>query len=146
MKKAIVILFVSALAAVTLAFAGCGDGGSSDTPEQVVEKFLTAAMAGDADAAYDLISDDSKAEVGEKANLVEGFSASVAGYEVGAATIAGDKASVPVSYQFQGMEGSLAFDTILVKEGGGWKISLSETNAEAEKALEQLYQELDTGE
>jgi hypothetical protein len=146
MKKAVIILFVMALAALTLAFAGCGgDGGSSDTPDQVVEKFMTAAMEGNANAAYELISEDSKSELGDKESLVAGFSESVTAYEVGAATISGDRARVPVSYQMQGF-GELVFDTILVKENGAWKISLNDTNVEAQKALEELMQQSDTGE
>jgi len=140
MKRAVILLSVLALAALGLAFTGCGgDGASSDTPEQVVEKFMAAAMAEDSDAAYDLISEDSKAEIGDEGNLVAGFSASVIGYEVGVATISGDRASVPMSYKLQGFEGEISFDTILFKESGGWKISLIETEKALEETMQQFY-------
>jgi len=142
MKRAVILLFIVSLAALILAFAGCGgDGGSSDSPDQVVEKFMAAAMEENSDAAYDLISEDSKAEVGDEENLVAGFSASVAGYEVGAAAISGDRASVPVTYQLQGFEGGIEFNMILVKESGGWKISLIETEKELEETMQQYYGE-----
>ncbi len=144
MRRAVIVLFVLALAAATLAFAGCGgDGTSSNTPEQVVGEFLAAAVEGDADTAFELISEDSKTEVGDKENLVAGFSDSVSSYEVGDATITGDKAMVPVNYQLQGMDGGLEFNTVLIMENGSWKISLSDTNAEAEKALDELMQEFE---
>lgn len=142
MKRAVILLSVFALAVLVLALAGCGgEEVSSDTPEQVVEKFMTAAMAGDSDTAYDLISEDSKVEIGDEENLVAGFSASVMGYEVGTATISGNMASVPMSYQFQGFEGGIEFNMILVKESGGWKISLIETEKELEQIMQQYYGE-----
>ena len=144
MKKAVIFTFVLALAAATLAFAGCGNGGSSLTPEQVVGEFLSAAMEGNADAAYDLITEDSKSEVGDKESLVAGFSDSVGSYEVGKATISGDRATVPVSYELQGLDTGIEFDTILKKENGSWKISLIDTNAAAEEALNELMEEFDT--
>ncbi|MBN2028403.1 MAG: DUF4878 domain-containing protein [Actinobacteria bacterium] len=142
MKRAVILLSVISLAALCLAFTGCGGGGeSSDTPVQVVEKFMAAAMEGNSDAAYDLISEDSKAEIGDAENLVAGFSASVAGYEVGEATISGDRASVLLNYKLQGFEGGIEFNMILVKEGGAWKISLSETEKELEQIMQQYYGE-----
>ena len=144
MKRAVIFTFVLALAAATLAFAGCGDGGSSLTPEQVVGEFLSAAMEGNADVAYDLITEDSKSEVGDKENLVAGFSDSVSKYEVGKGTVSGERASVPVSYELQGFDGGIEFDTILKQENGSWKISLSDTNAAAEEALNELMQEFET--
>ena len=144
MKKAVIFAFVLALAAATLAFAGCGNGESSFTPEQVVGEFLSAAMEGDADAAYDLITEESKSEVGDKESLVAGFSESVNSYEIGKGTVSGDRASVPVSYELEGLDGGIEFDTILNKENGSWKISLIDTNAAAEEALNELMQEYET--
>jgi len=142
MKKAVIILLVLALAAAMLAFAGCGGGGSSDTPEQVVEQFLSASMEENADAAYELISEDSKSELEDKESLVAGFSEGVDGYEVGTATISGDEARVPVSFNLAGLEAAVEFDMVLVKEDGAWKIAVADTNLEAEKALEELMQQL----
>ncbi|RJP28599.1 MAG: DUF4878 domain-containing protein [Actinobacteria bacterium] len=147
MKRALILVFVLALAAATIAFAGCGDGGgSSTTPEQVVEEFLAAAMEGDAGAAYALITEESKSGISDEEDLVSGFSESISGYEVGKATISGDKAMVPVSYQFIELESGLEFNTVLVQENGAWKISIEDTNAEAQKALEEMMQELETAE
>ena len=142
MKKAVIMLLVMALAAATLAFAGCGGSGSSDTPEQVVEQFLSASMEENADAAYELISEDSKSELDDKESLVAGFSDGIDAYEVGAATISGDEARVAIVFQLSGLEGDLEFDIVLVKENGAWKIALADTNLEAEKAIEELMQQL----
>jgi hypothetical protein len=145
MKKAIVAAFVLALALSTLAFAGCGDSGgdSSDNPEQVVEKFLAASMNGDADAAYELITEQSKEDVTDKEELVEGFSEGLDSYEVGKGSISGDRASVPVKFQLTGLDMEIEFNIILLKEDGSWKISGPDTDAETEKALEELYEEME---
>src|SRR4030042_3510731 len=110
MRKAVILLIALTLATMTFAWAGCGGGSSSDSPEQVVEKFLSASMEENADAAYELLTQADKDELTDKEGLVEGFSQGVEGYEVGVATISGDEARVPVNFKLTGLDQDFGFD------------------------------------
>ncbi|MEW6555144.1 MAG: hypothetical protein AB1384_12770 [Actinomycetota bacterium] len=145
MKKLVVILLALALSVSIPALAGCGGGsnGADDSPEQVVEEFMSATLAEDADAVYELLSEDSQAEVTDKEELVAGSADAIDSYEVGKATINGDEARVATSIALTGFEGSLDFEVVLLKEGGAWKISLSETGASMDEAFEELMGEME---
>jgi hypothetical protein len=145
MKKIIVALLITALAVSILALVGCGGngGGGSDTPEQVVNGFMEATLAMDADAVFNMLSEDSKAEVADKQELVEGSTDAIDSYEVGKATISGDEARVSTSIAMKQIDSTLDFEVVLVKEGGAWKISLSETGASMDEAFQKLMEEID---
>lgn len=139
MKKAVIILLALALLATAYAFVGCG-GGDDGNPEQVVENFLEASTDGDADAAYDLLTEADKNEIVDKDELVEGFTEGVDSYEVGKTTVSGDEARVPINIRLAGSELDLAFDMILLKENGSWKISLADTETEMQVAFDKLME------
>ncbi len=122
MKKLAVTLLVLALSVSVLAFAGCGGGGDAGSPEEVVEEFMAATLAEDAEAVYGLLSADSQAEVTDKEELVAGSADAIDSYEVGEATISGDEARVPTSIVLAGLESSLDFEVVLLKEDGAWRI------------------------
>ena len=139
MRRTIALLFSAVLAASVLAGMGCGGGGpKSYPPEQVTEKFLQAMMDEDADAAYDLLSEESKTAVTDKEQLVMGGSQGIEGYEVGAVTISGETARVPVTLRITGMETGLDFEVFLRDENGSWKVSLPDTQTEMDRAIEEL--------
>ena len=146
MKKIVVTLLVLALSISILALAGCGgggNGGNDDSPEQVVEEFMTATLAEDAEAVYDMLSVDSQAEVTDKEELVAGSADAIDSYDVGEATVSGDEARVPTTIVLTGLESTLEFDVVLLKEDGAWKISLSETGASMDEAFEKLMGEIE---
>ena len=146
MKKIVVTLLVLALSVSILALAGCGgggNGGNDDSPEQVVEEFMTATLAEDAEAVYDMLSVDSQAEVTDKEELVAGSADAIDSYDVGEATVSGDEARVPTTIVLTGLESTLEFDVVLLKEDGAWKISLSETGASMDEAFEKLMGEIE---
>ena len=140
MKKAVFVLLTLALAATAYACAGCGGGGGG-SPEQVAETFLRASMDGDANTAYDLLTTADRDEIENQEELVEGFAEGVQGYDIGEATISGDTARVALNIRLTGTERDIAFDMVLSQENGEWKVSLSETEVEIQKAFNQLMQE-----
>ncbi len=97
----------------------------------------------DADTAFKLLDRESQAEVGDKSQLVEGFSESIDSYSVGHPDISGDKAWVPLTLKLKAFESELKFNMILVTEDGAWRISLPESEAEMEKAMEELFKEIE---
>ncbi len=133
---AVIVLVIAGL----LPLAGCGKktetGGGPDT---VVVKFFEASLAEDADLAYELLSRESRGEVEDKKELVEGFSESLDSYSVGHPDISGDKARVPVTLKLKAFESELKFDMILITEDGAWRISMPESEAEMEKAMEEIF-------
>ncbi len=133
------MLFVPALSVSILAVAGCGGGGSSDSPQKVVDDFLAAATSGDGDAAYGLITEESKAGVAGKSEIVEGFSEGIESCCVGEGSISGDKAMVPVVFKLDGMVmgPTFGFNVVSLKEGDAWKVSEPDPEIEMEKALDK---------
>jgi predicted small lipoprotein YifL len=142
MRKTVVMLLALALSVTVLALAGCG-GGNADSPEQVVEEFMSATLAEDAEAVYELLSAATQAELTSTVDLVEGSADAIDSYEVGEATISGDEARVATSIALTGLDGPLEFEVVLVKEDGAWKISLSETGASMDEAFEELMGEME---
>jgi hypothetical protein len=143
MRKVVILLIALTLGAAAFAWVGCGGGGTgADTPEGVVEAFLSASVEGDADAAFKLITTADQDRFTNKEDLVEGFTTGVEGYEVGPATISGDTARVPVSFQLAGLEQDFEFDMIVVDEAGAWRISISASDVEVEAAMNKLMEEV----
>lgn len=144
MRRSLILLLSLCLCAAAVMAAGCGGGGDkSATPEEVTEKFVKAAMAGDADTAYSLISESSKGEIEDKEELVEGVGEGVSEYSVGKASISGDTAKVATSLTLKDLDFEMKFDMVLVKEGGAWKIDLAQTQAEMEKAVEEFMKDFE---
>lgn len=128
---------------VSLVIAGCGDKAEvTGGPDTVVVKFMEAALAEDADTAFQLLDRESQAEVGDKRQLVEGFSESIESYSVGHPEVSEERARVPLSLKLKAFEPEVSFGMILVTEDGAWKISLAESEAEMEKAMEEFFQEV----
>jgi hypothetical protein len=149
MKKIVVTLLVLALSVSITALAGCGgdgNGGDADSPEQVVEKFMAATLAEDAETVYSLLSADSQAGVTDKEELVAGSTDAIDSYEVGTSTISGDEARVPTTIVLTGMDNPLEFEVVLLQENGAWKISLSETGASMDEAFNKLMGEIEVPE
>jgi hypothetical protein len=145
MKRLLITLFVLALAVSTLAVAGCGggNGDGADSPEKVVERFMQATIAGDADTVYDMLTESSKAEITDRQELVEGTSEVIDSYSVGKGTVSGERASVPTTIVLTELDSSLDFQVILLDEGGSWKISLDETSASLDQAFERWLEEFE---
>ncbi|MBC7230951.1 MAG: DUF4878 domain-containing protein [Actinobacteria bacterium] len=147
MRRSLILLMSLCLCAAVLAVVGCGGGGDkSASPEQVVEKFVKAALAGDADTAYSLITEGSKGEVENKEDLVEGVSEGVSEHSVGKSSISGDTARVQTSLTLKDLDFKMEFEMVLVKEGGAWKIDLKQTQTEMEKAVEEYMKQFETSE
>lgn len=135
MKRAAVLFLILMLAACL----GCG--GGADTPQQVAEKFVQAMLDEDGDAAWAIITAASKEGI-SKEELVEGGSEGIEDYSIGEAVTAGDEAKVKTSFVLTGLDKPMEFDMVLVREDGAWKVSLADTQAEIEKSLEALLEEL----
>lgn len=144
MKRRIlnICLLTSLLFSCLLLFFGCGEKVAvSGGPETIVVKFFEASLAGDADTAYNLLTEASKAEIKDKGELVKGFSESIDSYSAGSPKVSDNKARVPVTLKLKAFESNLSFDMILMLENGLWRISLSESGAELEKAMEELFKD-----
>jgi hypothetical protein len=121
-------LFVTCLAALSLAaFAGCGPFGG-DSPEDVIKDFSEAVADGDGGKACDLVTDDYKEEIGgdnceEQVEQI-GEAASdeekdkLRDVEVSDVEEDGDKATAKVK-----AEGEDEDEVELEKVDGDWKIS-----------------------
>ncbi|MEW6553777.1 MAG: NTF2-like N-terminal transpeptidase domain-containing protein [Actinomycetota bacterium] len=138
MKRAAIAFLLLALATSCLGGLGCG---GADTPEQVADKFVQAMLDEDGDAAWAVVTEASKEGI-SKEELVEGGSEGIEGYTMGDASVAGDEARVMTSFTLTGLDKPMEFDMVLFKEGGGWKVSLADTQTEIEKSLEALLEEL----
>ncbi len=136
---AVRIIMVVFLAAVA---AGCGEEtGIPGGPEGTVERFLRACMAGDAETAELLITESSRREVEDLGRVVEGFRRIIEDYRIGSPHLSGTQARVPVSIRLTTVDADLGFDMILHQEGGSWKISLTETETEVNKAKEKVFRD-----
>ena len=145
MKKTAALLLTVFVAFSALAFTltGCGGGESGDAgdPAVVAQEFVDATMAEDADAAYELLSAASKSQLESRESLVEGTAEFIEEMNVGEATIEDDEAFVESTIKPKGFDQELSFNIVLVDENGEWKISLAETGAGMDKAIEQVSEE-----
>ena len=148
-KPALLMCFLLAFSLVVLAGCGRGDetretgktatdsaestdqdqstareSAGSGSPEQVAQAFWTAAMTGDIDGSWELLSGSRKASLKSKETWANGVS-NIPGVSVKAepATIKGDTATVTVRVFNQGVEATSS-EVSLVKENGAWKVDM----------------------
>jgi Domain of unknown function (DUF4878) len=131
MRKFIVLACVLSLLAGATMLIGCGSNGggggtSSDTPESVAKAFWTAALTGNADTSWALLSKSIQGNLKNKeAWAKQGVSNTLGSstIEVGKATISGDTAKVTIKVMNGGTE-VISEEVTLVKEGGAWKVEM----------------------
>ena len=134
------VVVLGVIVTVLLLVLGGGNGPSSDDPAETVQSFLDAGKDRDCDAVKELVTGEAKtlldaqdcddAEAQAQAEAL-GFDPDDITYEVGEASIDGDRATVPVTTTFDGdlPEGvpaealSQTIDYELAKVDGSWLIS-----------------------
>ena len=112
------------LAAALLATA-CGAG---EGPGAVAEAFWTASKEGDIERAKTYVAEGSKATMNNS-----GDSQSLGDFSLGEVTVDGDRATVETDVEAEEME--LAFQTVLVRQEGDWKVDLDATTDEMMRSL-----------
>jgi len=112
------------VAALLLA-AGCGTG---DGPGAVAEAFWTASKEGDIELAKTYVAEGSKATMNNS-----GDSQSLGDFSLGEVTVDGDRATVETNVAAKEME--LAFQTVLIRQEGDWKVDLDATTDEMMRSL-----------
>jgi len=126
--------------------AGCGvEPVREEEPEKAVQLFLQTSMEENAEAAYNLITEESKKGIRDKNELVSGFAETFSSFSVGVAQISGNKARVPVDLEVKSFQEYLSFEVVVEKEGDAWKISLPETASEMERAYRLFIQKYTSG-
>jgi len=127
MRKAVILVCVLSLLVSAVTLLGCGsseEATTQGTPEEAAETFWNAALKGDAETSWELLSEGVKEGLGDitkwEAAVQNNPTASV---EVGKATIDGDSATVEVSIKSNGAE-AMTSEVSLVKEDGAWKVAL----------------------
>jgi hypothetical protein len=146
---------VTIAAGLFLAFTGLAAAQTYDTPQALLEAFYEPYFNGefsDNEAAFRSQAlqalYDQDAEVtpeGEMGALsfdpyVDGQDFDIADFEVGAPGIAGEYASVDVTFTNFGEPRSLTYELVL--EDGGWKIDdVVSTNPDNEYRLSQIFAE-----
>ncbi len=102
--------------------------GAADGPGAVAQAFWAASKEGDIDRAKTYVAEGSKATMSnpEKGKSVREFS-------LGEVTVEGDRATVETTVAAEEME--LAFETVLIRQEGDWKIDLDATTDEMMKSL-----------
>jgi hypothetical protein len=111
------------LAAALLATA-CGAG---DDPGAVAEAFWTASKAGDIELAKTYVAEGSKATMNNSGDSQLGD------FSLGEVTVDGDRATVETDVASEEME--LAFQTVLIRQEGDWKVDLDATTDEMMRSL-----------
>ena len=132
MKKFVVLACVLSILLPAVVLAGCGSGGDgqksdSGSPESVAEAFWNAAMTGDADTSWELMSEELQAGLKSKEAWAESggvsntlFDSSI---EADKAEITGDEAKVTIRIMNGDTEITNS-EVWLVKENGAWKVKL----------------------
>ena len=127
MRKIIVLTCILSILVPAVLLAGCGGSGgsSSATPEGAAKAFWTAALKGDSDASWGMLSKSLQTLVKSKAEWakIQNTSSPTATVEVGKATIKGSTATVKVTVKNAGTAITTS-DVSLEKEGGAWKIAM----------------------
>ena len=127
MRKVVVLACILSLLVPAAVLVGCGSGGSSsETPASVAKAFWTAALKGDANASWAMLSKTVKAGLKNesawaKSGVRNNPTATVE--VVGKPTITGDQAKVSVKIKSGGTE-IMTEEVVLVKEGGVWKVEM----------------------
>jgi len=95
MRKTVVLVCTLSLLLSAAVLAGCGGGGgSSSSPEGVTKAFLAAAIKKDVDTTWDMLSQNTRASMKNKATLAETLKTFGPNDKVviGKTTVTGDKA------------------------------------------------------
>lgn len=102
--------------------------GAADGPGAVAQAFWTASKEGDIDRAKTYVAEGSKATMSnpEKSQSLRKFS-------LGEVTVDGDRATVETTVMAE--ETELAFETVLIRQEGDWKVDLDATTDEMMKSL-----------
>ena len=126
MRKIIVLACILSLLVLAVLLVGCGSGGSgSGTPEGVAKAFWAAALKGDSDTTWAMLSKGFQANQKSKADWAKTqmTNSPTATVEAGKATVTGDTAKVSVKIKSGGTE-IMTEEVVLVKEGGVWKVEM----------------------
>jgi predicted nucleic acid-binding Zn-ribbon protein len=102
--------------------------GAADGPGAVAQAFWTASKEGDIDRAKTYVAEGSKATMSNPER-----SKSVREFSLGEVTVDGDRATVETTVAAEEME--LAFETVLIRQEGDWKVDLDATTDEMMKSL-----------
>jgi uncharacterized protein YceK len=125
MRKIIVLACILSLLVPAVLLVGCGSGGSSsETPAGVAKAFWAAALKGDSDTTWAMLSKNFRANLKSKAEWAktQTTNSPTATVEAGKATITGNTATVSVKIKSGGTEITTQ-EVSLVKEDGVWKVS-----------------------
>lgn len=147
-KELVIAVFLAQclLGTVFLSVTGCGvEAAKEEGPEKTASLFLQACMDEDAEAAYNLLTEESKRDLGDKSELVSGFAEAFSSFAVGNPETSGNRARAPVELEVRAFQRSLSFQVVLSKEGDAWKVSLPETAAEMERAYKDFMREYTSG-
>jgi uncharacterized protein YceK len=126
MRKIIVLACILSLLVSAVVLVGCGSGGSSSgTPESVAKAFWAAALKGDSNTSWAMLSKSIQTGLKNKAAWAKSGVTNnpTATVEAGKATITGDTATVSVKIKSGGTEVTTQ-EVSLVKEGGVWKVEM----------------------
>lgn len=126
MRKVMVLTCILSLLVPAVVLVGCGSGGSSSgTPAGVAKAFWSAALKGDSDTTWAMLSKSLQARLKNKAAWAKTQTTinATATVEAGKATITGDTATVSVKIKSGGTEITTS-EVSLVKEDGVWKVEL----------------------
>jgi Domain of unknown function (DUF4878) len=129
MRKTVVIVCAFSLLLSAAVLAGCGSGGGSSTsPVGVTKAFLAAAIKNDVNTTWGMLSRNTQVSMKNKATFAETLKTFGPNDKVviGKATVTGDKAEVRVDYKHGGGETTDKVTIVLVKDGGAWKIDLTQ--------------------
>ncbi len=125
MRKIMVLACILSLLVPAAVLVGCGSGGSSSgTPESVAQAFWAAALKGDSNTTWAMLSKSFQANIKNKADWAKTQMTNnpTATVEAGKATITGNMATVSVKIKSRGTE--ITSQTVsLVKEDGVWKVA-----------------------
>ena len=125
MRKIIVLACILSLLVLAVLLVGCGSGGSgSGTPEGVAKAFWEAALKGDSDTTWAMLSKSFQANLKNKAEWAKTQMTNnpTATVEAGKTTVTGNTATVSVKIKSGGTEITTQ-EVSLVKEGGVWKVA-----------------------
>lgn len=117
------MLAIATAGLLLASLAGCGGGGTANTPTGVAESFVKALVSHDAGASYCLMSDQSKGETGMTLQNWNGFMLrnpipKSATFTVKAESAQGNTATVTIT-----PAGGTDQVVNLVNENGSWKVN-----------------------
>ena len=101
--------------------------GAADGPGAVAQAFWTASKEGDIDRAKTYVAEGGKATMSNPENK------SLREFSLGEVTVDGARATVETTVTAE--ETELAFETVLIRQEGDWKVDLDATTDEMMKSL-----------